>query len=346
MTHCLQFRQRDNQATCGECLPLAQSAGRACPVRRTGFDRAVALTVTGNPVKSAMLWLGIKRYYPNTSLIRHANNMTTIYRDMDQAALDAGYNNGLAVPNSAEMLQDFVQRSALVRARHPHHLDMRYGPAPRNRIDYFAADQPGPLLVFIHGGYWQMRAKEDFSFIATGPLARHMHVALVGYTLAPDITLTGIVDEVRSAIAWLKQHAADFGGDANNMIVAGWSAGAHLTAMCLDQPGVAGGVAISGIYDLEPVRLSYLNAKLQLTEAEARALSPLLRPLSPRPLMITYGTGELPELQRQSAQFGAARQSCPGGLRPLLQHNHFTILDELADPQGAITQQVCQLAGF
>jgi arylformamidase len=92
------------------------------------------------------------------------------------------------------------------------------------------------------------------------------------------------------------------------------------------------------------VRLSYLNAKLQLTDAEERSLSPLRLALSPHPLIVTYGRNELPELQRQSEQFGAARRDYPGGLRPLAQHNHFTILNELADPQGAITQEVRKLA--
>jgi acetyl esterase/lipase len=272
--------------------------------------------------------------------------VTAIYRGMDQAALDAAYNNAAAVRNSSALLQEFDQRSAAMRAAHGEHLDLRYGPAPRQRIDYFAADKPGPLLIFIHGGYWQMRAKETFSFMAAGPLAHGMHVAMVGYTLAPDISLSGIVAEVRASIAWLRNHAADFGGDPARMIVSGWSAGGHLTALCLDEPGVIGGVAISGISDLEPVRLSFLNEKLQLSDAEETSLSPLHLPLSARPLTIVYGTGELPELQRQSEQFGDARRNLAGKVLPLPEHNHFTILNELAAPDGAITRQVCAIAGI
>ena len=272
--------------------------------------------------------------------------MTIIYCGMDQAALDAGYNNTTAVSNSSALLHDFDQRSAALRAAHGAHLDLRYGPAPRQRIDYFAAGQPGPLLIFIHGGYWQMRAKESFSFLAAGPLAHGMHVAMVGYTLAPDASLTEIVAEVRASIAWLKNKAAEFGGDPERMIVSGWSAGGHLTALCIDEPGVIGGVAISGIYDLEPIRLSYLNEKLRLSDAELSLLSPLHLPLSDQPLTITYGTGELPELQRQSEQFGEARRNLPGKVCPLPQHNHFTILNELAAVDGAITRQVCAMAGM
>lgn len=270
--------------------------------------------------------------------------MTVIYRGMGQAALDAGYNNSAAVQNSSALLHDFEQRSVALRTAHGSHLNIRYGPAPRNRIDYFAADKPGPLLIFIHGGYWQTRDKETFSFLAAGPMAHGIHVAMVGYTLAPNISLSGIVDEVRTSIKWLKNNSTDFGGNPKRMFVSGWSAGGHLSAMCLDEPGVIGGVAISGIYDLEPVRLSYLNAKLQLTDAEERQLSPLHQSLSPRPLVVAYGTDELPELQRQSEQFAAARHNLPGGLLPLMRHNHFTILNELAAPNGSIVRELCRLA--
>ncbi|WP_229728944.1 alpha/beta hydrolase [Oxalicibacterium flavum] len=266
-----------------------------------------------------------------------------IYRGMDKAVLDAAYNNTLAVRDSALLLQGFDARSAALRERHPAHLDLRYGNAPRNRIDYFAADRPGPLLVFIHGGYWQMRAKETFSFIAEGPLAHGFHVALIGYTLAPEQNLTGIVREVREGLAWLREHAPALGGDASHMFISGWSAGGHLTAMCLDEPGVAGGVAISGIYDLEPIRLCYLNEKLSLSDEEERMLSPLRLPPSARPLVLAYGCGELDELQRQSTSFASLRQALPGSLLPLPEHNHFTILNELASAQGAIMRSLTAL---
>ncbi len=270
----------------------------------------------------------------------------TLYRGMDRAALDAAYNNSAAVADSTQVLADFQGRSDRLRAARGHHLDLRYGPAERNRIDYFAADSRGPVLVFIHGGYWQMRAKENFSFLATGPLAHGIHVAFVGYTLAPEIRLAGIVAEVRTAIAWLAAHVVDFGGDPHRIYVSGWSAGGHLTAMSLDEPAVNGGLAISGIYDLEPIRLCYLNAKLRLDVDEVRRLSPL-RNLPPRskPLIMTCGGDELPELQRQSETYAAVRvrAGLPGRLARLAGHNHFTILEEMANPAGALTALVREL---
>lgn len=271
----------------------------------------------------------------------------TLYRGMDRAALDAAYDNTKAVANSAALLADFEARSAKLRAAMPQHLDLRYGPAERNRIDYFAADQPGPILVFIHGGYWQMRAKENFSFVATGPLAHGIHVALPGYTLAPAITLDGIVAEVRAAIRWIAQHAAAFGGDTSRIVVSGWSAGGHLTAMVMEEAAVSGGLAISGIFDLEPIRLNYLNAKLGLDAEAVQRLSPLLHlPARSAPLLLACGAEELPELQRQSQDYATARARAglAGRLLQLPQHNHFTILETLAQADGALTRLVCELA--
>ncbi len=273
--------------------------------------------------------------------------MTVLYRGMDRAALDAAYDNTAAVSNSALLLADFDERSRRLRAEMPQHLDLRYGRAERNRIDYFAGARDAPVLVFIHGGYWQMRAKETFSFIARGPLAHGMHVALPGYTLAPDITLAGIVTEVRAAVRWIADHAREFGGDPGRIIVSGWSAGGHLTAMVMDEPAVSGGLAISGIFDLEPVRLNYLNEKLKLTQSDVRRLSPLSNiPGRSAPLMLACGASELPELQRQSGAYATARAQAalPGRLVCLPLLNHFTILESLACTDGALAQLATELA--
>lgn len=272
--------------------------------------------------------------------------MAGIYRGMERAALDAAYNNTLAVADSARLLADFDARSDRLRRERACVPDLRYGPAARNRIDYFAGAPGGPLLVFIHGGYWQMRAKETFSFIAAGPLAHGVHVALIGYTLAPDTTLAAIVAELRAAIAWLAGHAGDFGGDGARMYVSGWSAGGHLTAMCAGEPAVRGGVAISGIYDLEPIRLCFLNDKLGLGIDDVVRLSPLHQlQNAPAPLMLAYGGDELPELQRQSVDYAAARAHAglPERLLRINGRNHFTILEELAHPDGALTRLLLDL---
>jgi acetyl esterase/lipase len=271
-----------------------------------------------------------------------------VYRGMDRAALDAAYNNSAAVAHSAAIVSDWDRRSAAFASAHARYLDLRYGERERNRIDYFPAEanRGGPVLVFIHGGYWQMRAKETFRFVAEGPLAHGIHVALIAYTLAPEATLTEIVAEIDSALDWLARNARDLGGDAERIYTSGWSAGGHLTAMSLDHPAVRGGLAVSGIYDLEPIRLSYLDEKLKLTEEEVERLSPQRRLAAvSRPIVVAYGESELPELQRQSREYGArlADAGAKVTLSALRGHDHFSILEELAAPAGELTALAVKL---
>ena len=248
---------------------------------------------------------------------------------------DADWNNAAAVANSAEIVGDWEARSARLRAAHPAGMDLRYGPEERNRIDFFPARRDAPVLAFIHGGYWQARAKEIFAFVAEGPLAWGINVALIGYTLAPQKRLDGIVAEIRAALDWLDSSLERLG--ASRLLVSGWSAGGHLTAMAMDHPAVRGGLAISGIYDLDPIRHCYVNHKLGLDEAEARRNSP--GPTS-KPLHIAYGADELPMLRKQSADYA---QLLGRKAMALAGHNHFTILEELASPHGALTALVRML---
>ena len=118
------------------------------------------------------------------------------WRGMSQEDRDLGLNNSVAAPGSAEMVAGWEGLSAQMRARHSAHLDLRYGPRERNRIDFLKAVDGAPTLLFIHGGYWQTRAKEVFTLVAGGPMAHGINVALIGYTLAPDATLDEIVAEI------------------------------------------------------------------------------------------------------------------------------------------------------
>src|SRR6476619_827374 len=118
---------------------------------------------------------------------------TPDWRSMSQQERDLGLNNGVHVPTSADLVAGWDRRSQEKRAQYTEHLDLRYGPRERNRIDFFKAADKAPTLLFIHGGYWQTRAKETFALFAGGPMAHGINVALTGYTLAPDATLDGIV---------------------------------------------------------------------------------------------------------------------------------------------------------
>ena len=243
--------------------------------------------------------------------MREAEHGVIVYRNMDREALEAAYNNSAAVADSDGYIADWLCRSQALRARLPDHLDLVYGDAPRSRLDFFAASRSGgATLLFFHGGYWQRNAKEGFSFVAEGPLAHGFHVAVAGYTLAPEATMDRIVGEAHSALRWLHQHLARLGGDPARLYVGGWSAGGHLTAAAASHPAFRGGLPISGIFDLEPIALSFLNEKLSLSASEIANLSPL-RTLPDRspPLRLVVGGAELPELQRQSKEFAEAARA-------------------------------------
>jgi acetyl esterase/lipase len=265
-----------------------------------------------------------------------------LYRGMDRAQLDAAYNNGAAVPERDAIIADWAARSARLRSARPGHLDLQYGDSPRERVDLFLADQPrAPTLAFIHGGYWQMNNKEDYAFLGEGTLPHGVNLALIEYTLAPAARLDRIVAEVRRAAQFLAEHLGDYGADPARLYVSGHSAGGHLTAMTIPLRVVRGGIAISGLFDLEPIRLNYLNEKLGLDAAEAERNSPLLHfPPMAGELVVAYGTRELPELCRQSIDYAQAwaERGLAGHLLPIDGADHFTILEALANPDGELLQ--------
>jgi arylformamidase len=269
------------------------------------------------------------------------------WRRMTRAELDAAYDNTRAVADSGERRDAWIERSHRLRARFADSLDLAYGPRPRNRLDLFRCGAAkAPLFAFIHGGYWQRNSKETFACVAEGPLSKGMDFAAIGYTLAPEATLSGIVAEIDAAVRWLRREGPRRGVAQGRLVVSGWSAGGHLTAMTLAMDEVDAGLAISGIYDVEPCRLSYLNEKLQLTPEEATATSPLLHlPKRSAPVVLAYGTAELPELQRQSVDYHEARLAAglPSRLLALAGLNHFSIMDELEAGDGALTTAALEL---
>jgi arylformamidase len=268
------------------------------------------------------------------------------WRAMSQQDRDLGLNNGVAVAGSGDMVAGWERRSAEMRAQYSDHLDLRYGPRERNRIDFFKAAEKAPTLLFIHGGYWQMRAKEVFAIFAGGPMAHGINVAMIGYTLAPDATLDEIVAEIDQGLDFLAEKLPALGADPNRIVVSGWSAGGHLTSMALAHRHVKAGVAISGIYDLEPIRHSYLNVKLGLDEAMSRRNSPMTQAGGAmKPLALVAGSAELPLLRQQTADFAGhrAKYGLPVTYEEIPGADHFTIMNELMAPTGRITTLVRQL---
>jgi arylformamidase len=255
---------------------------------------------------------------------------------------DAAYDNINAVANSGALNAARAEASAAFRAAHPGHLDLRYGPRERNTWDLFPASDPNaPCIVFIHGGYWQRNSKDQFASLIAGPHALGWSAALPGYTLAPDASLTEIAAEMNAALDWLSVNGKAHGINGP-VVLSGWSAGGHLTAFCLGHPLVRAGLAISGIFELGPLRDTTLNNNLRLTDEEIANLSPLRLPMAGKHLAITYGTAELPPLVSDSRDLHARRSAShlPGALIPVPAGNHFTIINELRDERGILTRHL------
>ncbi|HEY8287783.1 MAG TPA: alpha/beta hydrolase [Acetobacteraceae bacterium] len=266
---------------------------------------------------------------------------------LSRAERDAAYDNIGTVADSAVLNAAREIASAAFRASHPMHLDLRYGSRERNTWDLFpTADPDAPCLVFIHGGYWQRNSKEQFANLIAGAHAHGWAAALPGYTLAPGASLTEIVAEINAALDWLAAHGPAHGINGP-VVLSGWSAGGHLTALCLGHRLVKAGLAISGIFELGPLRDTSLNERLRLTDAEIAALSPMRLPGVNKPLAIAYGTAELPPLVSDSRRLHALRAAShlPGALIPVAGANHFTVVHALRDPDGVLARHLPLLIG-
>jgi arylformamidase len=262
------------------------------------------------------------------------------WAELDRAARGACYDNNAAVPDSATQVAARNAASAAYRAAHASGLDIPYAAGARTAFDlYPAADPSAPCLVFVHGGYWQRNARADFACFAAGLNAAGWSVAMPGYTLAPEARLAGIVAEIGAALDWLAAHgpASRIGGP---VVLCGWSAGAQLAALHLGHASVSGVLAISGVYDLAPIRETFLNEALNLTDAEIAGLSPLRLPVVQKPMTIAYGSGELPALVHDARNLHALRSAAhaPGALLPVAGADHFSILNAFLRPDGLLVR--------
>ncbi|MGH8783138.1 alpha/beta hydrolase [Paraburkholderia sp.] len=263
--------------------------------------------------------------------------MTVLYRGMDRAALDIAYNNVKAAADFPGTMTRFRAQSEALYERVPGQRDVAYGDGPRQRFDWLPCGVPdAPTFVFIHGGYWQNCVKEDFAFVASGPLGCGFNVVLAEYTLAPAATMMQIVAEIGMLLDHLAAARDETGFAGQPVCLAGHSAGGQLAALYRAHPAVTYALPISALVDLEPIALSWLNDALQLTPAEIDAYSPLRHIGRGVPMTVSVGADELPELVRHSRDYAAAcveRRETATWL-PLHGRAHFSVLDDLAVPGG------------
>ena len=261
------------------------------------------------------------------------------------------------IPDHPQIFARWAEQGAQVRRRRAGLIDMRYGDDDGERLDFFPTVQRNsPLLVFIHGGYWRSLDKSDFSWIAPPFLDAGVAVAFLNYGLAPRVTVEGIVRQQLKAIVWLYTRAEDLGFERQRIVVGGHSAGGHLTVMMmaalwprwmrgLPSDLVKGGIAISGLYDLEPLLpLPFIKTDLRLDAAATRRLSPIHFPAATTaPLVTAVGARESSEFKRQTQLIRAA---WPRNARAHIEvegADHLTVCDVLADPASPLFAAALEL---
>ncbi len=286
--------------------------------------------------------------------------MRPLYRTFfAQAEFDAQYNPSLALPDPAAPGRHFVATAERARAELPATLNVPYGPTLEETLDIFPADQPNaPVFVFIHGGYWRALSSKEFSGVALGLHARGITTVVINYALCPRVAIDEIVRQTRAALAWTLRHIQTYGGDPARVAIGGHSAGGHLTAMALQtawaedyglpQDPFVAAIPFSGLFDIEPLRFSYLQPQIQLDDGIIRRNSPAfsVRPCK-TPLWIAWGGAESTEFARQSALYHQAWQAAGNRseLRAVPDANHFTVIAGLEDGDSEVCRWLADTLG-
>lgn len=280
--------------------------------------------------------------------------MTTLaplYRDfVTQAEIDAQYNPSLLLAEGVNPGAHYAQQAEAARQTLRCTLDVPFGPTVHETLDIFHADAPdAPVFIFIHGGYWRAFSSKDFSGVALGLQQRGITTVVVNYALAPRVSIDEITRQCRAAAAWTLRNIQQHGGDPSRVAIGGHSAGGHLTAMCLQtewardyalpQDPFRAAVLFSGLYDIAPLRYSYLQPAIQLDDGVVRRNSPFVhvRPCK-TPIWTTWGGNETTEFARQSALYhdtwaGIGNKS---ELHPIEGADHFTVIHGLEQPGSAV----------
>jgi arylformamidase len=278
----------------------------------------------------------------------------------DPAWLDTQYNNRARIPEHAAIFERWGRASLLAREIAACRIDVAYGGGPNETLDVFpGAAANAPVLVFIHGGWWRSLDKRDHSFIAPAFTRAGALVIVPNYALCPTVTIETITLQLVRALAWVRRHAALYGGDARRIVVAGHSAGGHLAAMLLscrwndvapDLPArlVRSALSISGLFDLEPLRRTpFLQADLRLTPASVRRLSPVRFPAPAGTLYAIVGADESEEFLRQNRLIRRAWGSRAVPVcEAIANTHHLNVVEALADPRSGLHHLALRLLGL
>jgi arylformamidase len=257
---------------------------------------------------------------------------------------EAGYNLKAAFPDFPEVLRGWQKETAAMRGVMLSDADIAYGAAALQRFDFYrAAGDAPPLLIFIHGGYWQGGDKSDIGFIAAPYVRAGISVAVMNYSLAPEASIEQMADEVHAMLAYARRMASQLQIDGERIALMGHSAGAHLAAYVAarltDQP-VQAVFAISGLFDLVPLIPTSLNRALTLDRLRAERLSPVLMPAPGSTRVHTIiGAHETQQFHMQAAVIANCwPQVVAHHVVPAT--HHYTVLSPLADERSAVCQAV------
>ena len=270
---------------------------------------------------------------------------------------DREYNARAAIEEAPRILASWTERAAVTRRQRAGLLDLPYGESAAERLDIFPSPlERAPLLVYIHGGYWRALDKSDFSWVAPAFVDHGVAVAVPNYGLAPATPIEEIVRQMLRAMAWLYRKAEDLGFDQQRIYVSGHSAGGHLSAMMIaaiwsrfaaDLPDnlVKGALAVSGVFDLEPlVHAPFLNGDLQLDVERASTLSPArIMPATKAPVYTAVGGDESSEFKRQSALLAKRWKHNVVREVPMAGFNHLTVNEQLANPGSPLFDAALEL---
>jgi len=271
-----------------------------------------------------------------------------VFLDYDQAELDRQYNQRAWVTNADEYIRRYATMSDAVRARIGEPESIAYGATSIENLDLYRSDrESAPVLIFVHGGAWQRLSKRESAFAAETFVRAGAHFAALAFAAVPAASLADLVDQVRRAIVFVYRNTARLRIASNRIHLVGHSSGGHLAACAmttdwaalgLPQP-IKGGLCVSGIYDLRPVRLSARNEYLRLDDATEEALSPQRHVgRLACPLIVAAAETDAPEFRRQARDFAAAAGRAGATVRHVEAKgfNHFDVIDTLADPEGLL----------